>query len=75
MSNADSNSKHSLILEGLRHKPISDAIADLAEIAGHLVAAHEDTGDVGNHGGFLLKMMLRDNLEMIGERARIKPAI
>mgnify|MGYP001767090313 CR=1 FL=1 len=74
MSNADSNPTQTFVLEAMRHKPIPDAIADLAEIAAHLVAAHEDDGSTGNHGKFLIGMMLKDNLELLSERARIKPA-
>ena len=74
MSNPDSNLSRSLVLEAMRHKPVADAIADLAEIAAHLVAAHEDDGSTGSHGRFLIGMMLKDNLEMLGERARSTPA-
>ena len=74
MSNLDSNQSRSLVIESFRHKPVADAIADLAEIAAHLVAAFEDDGSTGSHGRFLIGMILRDNLELLGERARMKPA-
>lgn len=74
MSNADSNPKHSLVIESFRHKPVADAIADLAEIAAHLVAGYEDDGSRGSYGRFIIGMMLKDNLEMLGERARATPA-
>ena len=74
MSNSDSNQKHSLVLESFRHKPISDAIADLAALVESMIAAHEDDGSTGSHGKFLVGLMLRDNLAMLGERAKVKPA-
>ena len=75
MSNSDSSSSRSLVLEGLRHKPISDAIADLAAIVESMIAAHDDDGSGGSHGRLLMTMLLKDNLEMLGERARMKPAV
>ena len=74
MSNTDFSSSRSLVLEGLRHKPISDAIADLAALVESMIAAHEDDGSTGSHGKFLVGLMLRDNLAMLGERAKVKPA-
>ena len=74
MSNSDSNQKHSLVLESFRHKPISDAIADLAALVESMIAAHEDDGSTGSHGRFLIGMMLKDNLEMLAQRAKTNPA-
>ena len=74
MSNSDSNQKHSLVLESFRHKPISDAIADLAALVESMIAAHEDDGSGGSHGKFLIGMMLKDNLEMLAQRAKTNPA-
>ena len=74
MSNTNSNPKHSLILESMRHKSIPDAIADLAAIVESMIAAHDNDGSGGSHGRFLMAMLLKDNLEMIAERARMKPA-
>ena len=74
MSNTDSNPAKTFVLEGLRHKPISDAIADLAAIVESMIASHDDDGSGGSHGRFLMTMLLKDNLEMLGERAKVKPA-
>ena len=70
MSNTDFSSSRSLVLESFRHKPISDAIADLAAIVESMIAAHEDDGSAGSHGRFLMTMMLKDNLEMLAQRAK-----
>ena len=70
MSNTDSNPKNSLILESMRRKSIPDAIADLAAIVESMIAAHEGDGSAGSHGRFLMGMLIKDNLEMIAERAR-----
>ena len=74
MSNADFSSNRSLVLEAMRHKPISDAIADLAAMVESMLAAHEDDGSGGSHGRFLVGLMLKDNLEMLAQRAKTNPA-
>ena len=73
MSNTDFSSSRSLVLEGLRCKSISDAIADLSALVESMIAAHEDDGSAGSHGRFLVGLMLRDNLAMLGERAKTNP--
>ena len=70
MSDTNSNPKHSMILESLRHKSIPDAIHDLSQIVESMIAAHDDDGSGGSHGRFLIGMLLRDNLEMLAQRAK-----
>ena len=74
MSNTDFSSSRSLVLEGLRHKPVSDAIADLAAMVESMLAAHDDGGSGGSHGRFLIGMLLKDNLEMLAQRAKTNAA-
>ena len=74
MSNQNYSPSRSFILEGLRHKSIPDALSDLSAIVESMIAAHEDDGSAGSHGKFLFGMLIKDNLEMLSERARMKPA-
>jgi hypothetical protein len=58
----------------LRHKSIPDALSDLSAIVESMIAAHEDDGSTGSHGRFLFLTMLMDNLDMLSERVKVKPA-